>query len=64
MLAETAYQVIGALNEKEKSRLYTMLGVQSAFMNKTKMSTKKKTILSDAEAIEHLLRKFKKCSCK
>ena len=64
MLAETAYQVIESLNEKEKSRLYTMLGVQSAFMNKNKMSTKKKAILADAEAVEYLLRKFKKYSYK
>ena len=48
MLAETAYQVIEALNEKEKSRLYAMLGVQSAFKNNTNTSTKKKTLLSDA----------------
>ena len=62
MLAETAYQVIEALNEKEKSRLFAMLGVQSELVNKTKTSTKKKKILSDAEAVEYLLRKFKKCS--
>ena len=64
MLAEVAYQVIEALNEKEKSRLFAMLGVQSELVNKTKTSTKKKKILSDAEAIEYLLRKFKKCSYK
>ncbi len=59
MLAETAYQVIEALNEKEKSRLYTMLGVQSALQSKPK-STKKKPLLSDAEATEYLLRKLKR----
>ena len=64
MLAETAYQVIEALNEKEKSRLFAMLGVQSELVNKTKTSTKKKKILSDADAVEYLLRKFKKCSYK
>ncbi|MBB1192060.1 hypothetical protein DNC80_00025 [Flavobacterium sp. SOK18b] len=64
MLAETAYQVIEALNEREKSRLYAMLGVQSELMNKTKTSNKKKKILSDAQAVEYLLRKFKKCSYK
>ena len=64
MLAETAYQVIEALNEKEKSRLFAMLGVQSELVNKTKTSTKKKKILSDAEAVEYLLRKFKNCSYK
>ncbi len=42
MLAETAYQVIEALNEKEKSRLYAMLGVQSAFKNNMNTSSKKK----------------------
>jgi hypothetical protein len=64
MLAETAYQVIEALNEKEKSRLFAMLGLQSELVNKTKTSTTKKKILSDAEAVEYLLRKFKKCSYK
>lgn len=64
MLAETAYQVIEALNEKEKSRLYAMLGVQSALINKAKTSTKKKKILSDAEVTEYLLRKFKKWAYK
>ena len=64
MLAEVAYQVIEALNEKEKSRLFAMLGVQSELVNKTKTSTKKKKILSDAEAVVYLLRKFKKCSYK
>ena len=60
MLAETAYHVIEALDDKEKSRLFAMLGVQSALINKTKTSTKKKSVLSDAEATEYLLRKFKK----
>ena len=64
MLAETAYQVIEALNEKEKSRLFAMLGVRSELVNKTKTATKKKKILSDAQAVEYLLRKFKKCSYK
>ena len=64
MLAEVAYQVIEALNEKEKSRLFAMLGVQSELVNKTKIATKKKKILSDAEAVVYLLRKFKKCSYK
>ena len=62
MLAETAYQVIEALNEKEKSRLYTMLGVQAALNNKPKTSAKKKPLLSDAEATEYLLRKLKRCT--
>lgn len=59
MLAETAFQVIEVLNEKEKSRLYAMLGVQATLINTTKASTKKKSILSDAEATEYLLRRFK-----
>ena len=62
MLAETAYQVIEALNEKEKSRLYAMLSVQSAFKNNMNTSSKKKTLLSDAAATEYLLRKLKKYS--
>ncbi|TWI03150.1 hypothetical protein IQ05_00079 [Flavobacterium tiangeerense] len=64
MLAEVAYQVIEALSEKEKSRLFAMLGVRSELVNKTKTATKKKKILSDAEAVAYLLRKFKKCSYK
>lgn len=60
MLAETAYHVIEALDDKERCRLYAMLGVQSALIKKNKTSTKKKSILSDAEATEYLLRKFKK----
>lgn len=64
MLAEVAYQVIEALSEKEKSRLFAMLGVRSELVNKTKTATKKKKILSDAEAVAYLLTKFKKCSYK
>lgn len=64
MLAETAYHVIEALDDKQKSRLYAMLGVQSALIKKNKTSTKKKSILSDAEATEYLLRKFKKWAYK
>ena len=62
MKAETAYHVIQALPEAEVARLYTMLGVQSAFKNNTKTSTKKKTLLSDAAATEYLLKKLKKYS--
>lgn len=64
MLAETAYHVIEALDDKERCRLYAMLGVQSALIKKNKNSTKKKSILSDAEATEYLLRKFKKWAYK
>nr|WP_315144177.1 hypothetical protein [uncultured Flavobacterium sp.] len=64
MLAETAYHVIEALDDKERCRLYAMLGVQSALIKKNKTSTKKKSILSDAEATEYLLRKFKKWAYK
>jgi folate-dependent tRNA-U54 methylase TrmFO/GidA len=62
MLAETAYQVIQALNEKEQSRLYAMLGVQSALSNKPSTSIKKRPLLSDADATEYLLKKLKKIS--
>lgn len=59
MKAETAYQVIQALPEKEVNRLFQMLGVQSATLpNKNK--SKKKPLLSDAEATEYLLKKLKK----
>ena len=60
MKAETAYQVIQALPETEVARLYSMLGVQSALTTKPKAVTKKKTLISDAEATEYLLRKLRK----
>ncbi|OGS80695.1 MAG: hypothetical protein A3G95_07700 [Flavobacteria bacterium RIFCSPLOWO2_12_FULL_31_7] len=60
MKAETAYHVIQALPEAEVARLYTMLGVQSALITKPKTSTKKKVLISDAEATEYLLRKLKR----
>lgn len=59
MKAETAYQVIQALPESEVARLYQMLGVLSANMIKQNKS-KKKPIISDAEATEYLLRKLSK----
>ena len=59
MKAETAYHVIQALPESEVARLYTMLGVQTTLINKAKASTKKKTLISDAEATEYLLKKLK-----
>lgn len=59
MKAETAYQVIQALPEKEVNRLFQMLGVQTLVSQKTKAS-KKKPLLSDAEATEYLLKKLKK----
>lgn len=62
MLAETAYQVIEALNEKEKSRLYAMLGMQVTCNSINKKSNKKKPLLSDAQATEYLLRKLKRYS--
>ncbi len=60
MKAETAYQVIQALPESEVVRLYTMLGVQSALIPKPKSATKKKVLISDAEATEYLLKKLRK----
>ncbi len=60
MKAETAYQVIQALPETEVARLYTMLRVQSALIPKPKIATKKKQLISDAEATEYLLRKLRK----
>ena len=60
MKAETAYQVIQALPEAEVARLYTMLGVQSALIQNPKTATKKKQLISDAEATEYLLRKLRK----
>jgi len=59
MKAETAYHVIQALPEQEVARLYQMLGVQSPFHSKPKI-TKKKPLISDAEATEYLLKKLKR----
>lgn len=59
MKAETAYHVIQALPEKEVARLYQMLGVQSHLNTKPKKS-KKKPLISDAEATEYLLRKLRR----
>lgn len=59
MKAETAYQVIQALPESEVVRLYNMLGMQSNVIKKNK-KTEKKPLLSDADATEYLLMKFKK----
>ena len=59
MKAETAYHVIQALPESEVARLYQMLGVQSPLHSKPNKS-KKKPLISDAEATEYLLRKLRK----
>jgi hypothetical protein len=59
MKAETAYHVIQALPEQEVARLYQMLGVQSPLYTKPN-KTKKKPLISDAEATEYLLRKLKR----
>lgn len=59
MKAETAYHVIQALPETEVARLYQMLGVQLPLNTKPK-KTKKKPLISDAEATEYLLRKLRK----
>ena len=60
MKAETAYHVIQALPETEVARLYQMLGVQSPLLNAKTKKTKKKPLISDAEATEYLLRKLRK----
>lgn len=57
--AETAYSIIEALPETEVARLYKMLGVQSPLNSKPKKS-KKKPLISDAEATEYLLRKLRR----
>lgn len=59
MKAETAYNVIQALPQQEVERLYKMLNVVSNTFATTKKS-KKKPLISDAEATEYLLRKLKK----
>ena len=59
MRAETVYTILQALPETEVARLYKMLGVQSPTLpNKNK--SKKKPLISDAEATEYLLRKLKR----
>lgn len=60
MKAETAYQVIQALPESEVARLYQMLGVCSANNIAKINKTKKKPLISDAEATEYLLLKLTK----
>lgn len=57
--AETAYNVIQALPEKEVVRLYQMLGVQFSLQSKENKS-KKQPLLTDAEATEYLLKKLKR----
>lgn len=58
MKAETAYQVIQALPESEVIRLYSILGIKPAVIKKIR-KTEKKPLISDAEAIEYLLMKFR-----
>ena len=58
MKAETAYQVIQALPEMEKTRLYNMLGMHTALTTKPN-KPKKKQLITDAEATEYLLRKLR-----
>lgn len=59
MQAETAYAVFEALPEKEKQRLLSMLAVSDV---KIKKQPQKKPIITDAEAREYLINKFKKFS--
>ncbi len=59
MRAETVYTILQALPETEVARLYKMLGVQSPLHSKPNKS-KKKPLISDAEATEYLLRKLKR----
>ncbi len=59
MRAETVYTILQALPETEVARFYKMLGVQSPLNAKPNRS-KKKPLISDAEATEYLLRKLRK----
>ena len=54
MKAETAYNVILALPEREIPRLYKMLGVEV----KIKPEPKRKPLMTDAEATEYLIKNF------
>ncbi|CAA0253469.1 hypothetical protein R5N98_02855 [Tenacibaculum maritimum] len=58
MTAETAYNVIQALPKKEMPRLFKMLGVSISKQEDEKPI--KKSLITDAEATEYLLRKLKK----
>ena len=58
MKAETALSVIESLPESEVARLYKMLGVQSPTIS-NKSKSKKKPLISDAEATEYILRKLR-----
>lgn len=57
MLAETAYNVIQALPEKEMQRLYKMLGVQTPSV---KVKTKKKPLITEQEATDYLMKRLYK----
>lgn len=54
MLAETAFNVIEALSEEEKKRLFVMLGVHVS-----PPKPKKKPLITDAQAKEYLIKKLK-----
>lgn len=57
--AETPYNIIQSLSESEVARLYQMLGVQPNLKSKPTQN-KKKSIITDAEATEYLLKKLKR----
>jgi len=57
--AETLYNIMQTLSESEVARLYKMLGVQSPLHTKPNKS-KKKSLITDAEATEYLLKKLKR----
>jgi hypothetical protein len=59
VIAETAYSIIESLPESEVARLYKMLGVQSPLHTKPNKS-KKKPLITDAEATEYSLKKLKR----
>ncbi len=53
MIAETAYNVIEALPEKEYNRLLQMLGLE-----KKPKKAKRKPVVTDAQAREYFTKKF------
>lgn len=55
MIAETAYNVLQALSEKERQRFYQMLGVVPAKLGKPNRQS-----LTDEEATEYLVNKINK----
>lgn len=60
MLAETAYNVIQALSDSEKKRLYRMLKTDLKNTDLTSRKVKKKPLITQPQAREYLLAMFER----